>query len=156
MEENKNEKEKATQQDNDVEVIGADGAPAGLRNAPAIRKIIKAMGFCKYCNQARMVEAPDGSAPDDLNNIASEECECNVARREREKRYRMDAAGEWAKNTFTQDQLPLALCAIRAAVNVDVDYVSIKIGKYTHRVDLNSDGMIRFRSTYRDSNEETF
>ena len=37
-----------------------------------------------------------------------------------------------------------------------IDYVTIKIGKRTHKIDTDSDGMTRIRSTFRDSNEETF
>lgn len=48
------------------------------------------------------------------------------------------------------------LCAIRSTFEGSIDYVTIKIGKKTHKIDTDSDGMIRIRSTFRDSNEETF
>lgn len=48
------------------------------------------------------------------------------------------------------------LCAIRATFEGAIDYVTVKIGKRTHKIDTDSDGMIRIRSTFRDSNEETF
>ena len=48
------------------------------------------------------------------------------------------------------------LCAIRSTFDGSVDYATIKIGKHTHKVDRDSDGMIRIKTVYRDSNEETF
>ena len=52
--------------------------------------------------------------------------------------------------------MQLVLCAIRATFDGNVDYATIKIGKNTHKIDRDSDGMIRIKTTYRDSNEETF
>ena len=70
----------------------------------------------------------------------------------------MEAAGLWAQNTFSKEsgQLQVVLCAIRATFEGAIDYVTVKIGKRTHKIDTDSDGMIRIRSTFRDSNEETF
>ena len=74
------------------------------------------------------------------------------------KKMRMEAAGLWAKNMFSKEnrQLQTVLCAIRSTFEGSIDYVTIKIGKKTHKIDTDSDGMIRIRSTFRDSNEETF
>lgn len=145
-------------EDQDADVIDADGTPVGLNNAPAIRKIIKATGFCRYCNQARIIDAPEGSAPEDLTNLATEDCDCDEAIRQRERRLRMEAAGLWAQNTFSKEdgQLQVVLCAIKATFDGSVNYVTVKIGKQTHKVDQDKDGMIRIRTTFRDSNEETF
>lgn len=139
-----------------VERMGGD--VVGLKNAPAVRIMEKATGFCRFCNQARIIDAPQGCAPEDLNELATAECDCGDARRAREKKRRMEAAGLWAKNSFSDQngQLQTVLCAIRSTFEGAIDYVTIKIGKRTHKIDTDSDGMIRIRSTYRDSNEETF
>lgn len=39
-----------------VESIG--GEVVGLKNAPAVRIMEKATGFCRFCNQARIIDAP--------------------------------------------------------------------------------------------------
>lgn len=139
-----------------VERVG--GEVVGLKNAPAVRIMEKATGFCRFCNQARIIDAPQGCAPEDLNDLATEECDCYSAKRAREKKMRMEAAGQWAKNTFSEQsgQLQTVLCAIRSTFEGSIDYVTLKIGKKTHKIDTDSDGMIRIRSTFRDSNEETF
>lgn len=129
-----------------------------MPNAPAVRVITKQTGFCRYCNQARMIDAPEGLSAADLNELASEECDCDEATRQRERRAKMEAAGAWAQNVFSKQdgQLQTVLCAIRSTFEGAIDYVTIKIGKQTHKIDTDSDGMIRIRTTFRDSNEETF
>lgn len=137
-----------------------EGEPevVGMPNAPAVRVITKQIGFCKYCGQSRIIEAPEGFSAADLNEQASDECDCDEARRQRERRAKMEAAGMWAQNMFSKEngQLQTVLCAIRSTFEGSIDYVTIKIGKKTHKIDTDSDGMIRIRSTFRDSNEETF
>lgn len=139
------------EQDQEPEVVG-------MQNAPAVRVITRQTGFCRYCNQARMIDAPEGLSAADLNELASEECDCDEATRQRERRAKMEAAGAWAQNIFSKQngQLQTVLCAIRSTFEGAIDYVTIKIGKQTHKIDTDSDGMIRIRTTFRDSNEETF
>lgn len=144
-----------------VEVVEAEvieDCVEGMPTAPAVQTISQHTGFCKYCNQARIIQAPDGLSAAHYNELATADCDCDEAQREREKRAKMEAAGMWAKNVFSQSdgQLQCVLCAIRATFDGNADYVTIKIGKNTHKIDRDSDGMIRIKTTYRDSNEETF
>lgn len=145
------EQEPEPEQEREPEVVG-------MPNAPAVRVITKQIGFCKYCGQSRIIEAPEGFSAADLNEQASDECDCDEARRQRERRAKMEAAGMWAQNMFSKEngQLQTVLCAIRSTFEGAIDYVTIKIGKKTHKIDTDSDGMIRIRSTFRSTNEETF
>ncbi len=130
----------------------------GMPNAPAVRTISNHTGFCRFCKQARIIAAPDGLSGEEYNELATQDCDCNEAATERASRAKMEAAGLWAKNIFSQSngQLQLMLCAIRATFDGSVDYATIKIGKHTHKVDVDGDGMIRIKTSFRDSNEETF
>lgn len=143
-----------------VEVVEAEivDEPQGNPNAPAVRVMGKFTGFCRYCHQARIVEAPEGLSGEAYNDYATAECDCKDAQEERRKHQKMEAAGLWAKNMFSQSdgQLQLVLCSIRATFDGEVDYCTIKIGKRTHKIDRDGDGMIRIKTTFRDSNEETF
>lgn len=123
-------------------------------------------GTCRFCQQRRIVSEDDllqavrdGIDPQEAADfVASDQCDCDDAIRERERKARLEAAGMWAQNTFSKEngQLQTVLCAIQSTFNGSVDYVTIKIGKHTHKFDTDSDGMIRIRTTFRDSNEETF
>lgn len=142
----------------DAEPEHVDGEVVGMPHAPAVRVMTTRIGFCKYCNQGREVTAPESASAADVNEQASEECNCDEAVRQRKRRAKMEAAGAWAQNIFSKQngQLQTALCAIRATFEGAIDYVTIKVGKNTHKIDVDADGMIRIRTTYRDSNEETF
>lgn len=144
----------------DGEVVEEADAAAGqgVKCATVVRTVSEHTGICRYCGQIRMITAPDGLSGEDYNELATEECECNEAQIQRNRRAKMEAAGLWAKNIFSQNngQLQLMFCAIKATFDGSVDYVTIKIGKNTHKVDVDGDGMIRIKTAYRDSNEETF
>ena len=115
-------------------------------------------GICRFCGQITMVKAPENSAPEDLNRLATEQCDCDGAQLEREKKMRLEAAGEWAKNIFkdSQERLQLALCGIHAAFEYKVDKVTIKKDKNTYTIDLDSEGMIRIKTKFTDNDIETF
>ena len=147
----------AKKKDND-ENINNEENNQGNPNAPALRPVSGHSGICKYCNQVQLFEAPDGLSELDYNDIASDKCDCVGAKAARKKKERFKAAGLWAKDKFSQEdgQLQLVLCSINATFNGEVDAVSIKIGKHTHKVDTDKDGMIRIKTTFRESNEEKF
>lgn len=130
----------------------------GMPSAPVLRTTSKHTGFCKFCNQAVMFDAQDGLSSTEYNELASIECNCTEALYERGKRQKIEAAGEWAKGTFSKSdkQLQLALHAISAAADKVINYVTIKIEKNTYKIDRDGDGMIRIRTTYKDTDEETF
>lgn len=115
-------------------------------------------GSCRFCGQIQTVEAPFGSTPEDWDEIATDKCNCKEAQIEHARKMKLEAAGLWAQNTFSESdgQLQAALCAIQSTFNGAVDYVTIKINKHTYKFDKDSDGMIRIRTTYRESDEETF
>lgn len=142
----------------EAEVMDEGTKYSGNQKAPAVRKMVQMTGICKYCHQGRFVEMPEGSSALDANEAATEECDCDEAVRQQERKQRMKAAAEWAKNIFSKEtnQLQVILCAIRATFEGSVDYVNVKIAKNTYKIDTDSDGMIRIRTTYRDSDEETF
>lgn len=132
-------------------------------NQPGLNEIVLSetsghSGICKYCNQVQLFEAPDGLSDLAYNDIASDKCDCAGAKAARKKKERFKAAGLWARDKFSQEdgQLQLVLCSINATFNGEVDAVSIKIGKHTHKVDTDKDGMIRIKTTFRESNEEKF
>lgn len=125
-------------------------------------------GACIYCGQVQMITEDElldavasGIKPEEAADVcATRKCSCRDAEMERERQMRLEAAGEWAKNTFSDEEIPerlaVALCAISATFCHAVDYVTFRIGKYTHKVDKDKDGMIRIRSRFTEENEETF
>ena len=141
------------------EIEHVEGTIEGTnKNALTVRKYVKMTGICKYCGQIGMIELPEGSTVDEANEEATRQCNCPEAIAEGGKVLKMEAAKEWASNIFADNKNQLAVIesSITATFNGDMDFVNVKIGKKTHKIDRDSDGMIRIRSTYKESNEETF
>jgi len=132
--------------------------PAAEDNAVVISKTKTVTGFCKFCHNARFVEVPESVTELQANEYATAACDCDDARRAREREMRMKAAAAWAENIFSKSdgQLRLICSAIQSTFDGSVDKVTVKIAKRNHIIDTDKDGMIRIRTTYRDSNEETF
>lgn len=130
----------------------------GMKNTPAIRTVSMHTGICKYCGQTSTIEAPDNLSGEEYNRLATEECDCNEAIFQRNRKAKMEAAGAWAKSAFSQEngQLQLALCAIKATYDGAVESVVTKIGKKTYKIDKDKDGMIRIKATYKNTDIETF
>ena len=130
----------------------------GIPNAPALRSTSEHTGFCRFCNQLVVFEAPDGLSDMDYNELATANCDCAEAKAEKKKREKLEAAGAWAREAFSQSKgsLQLVLCAIRSTYEGEAENVTIKIGKYRHKIDKDNDGMIRIKSVYSTSNEEKF
>lgn len=49
------------------------------------------IGFCRYCNNQRMVEVPDDATEELINQEATVTCDCYRAKAEREKEYQKEA-----------------------------------------------------------------
>lgn len=49
------------------------------------------IGFCRYCNNQRMVEVPDDATEELINQEATATCDCYRAKAEREKEYQKEA-----------------------------------------------------------------
>lgn len=123
-------------------------------------------GACLYCGQIRMIEEDDMlravmegvEAGKEADILATRQCDCEDAARERERKERREAAGEWARSTFSEQDgsLQMIQSAIQTTFEGAIDSVTVKINKYTHKIDTDSDGMIRIKTTYKESKTETF
>lgn len=120
-------------------------------------KMIQRTGTCRYCHQQRFVEVPEDADEEEINDTATEECDCEEALQAKERQQKIEAAQTWAGNVFTPGpQLDTVLSDIRAVAERKVESVTIKILKRTWTIDKDTNGMIRIRMTYKDTNEETF
>lgn len=115
-------------------------------------------GICKYCRQVIMVEAPEEWPAAEVNQKATEQCDCPDAKRERNRRKRMQKAGEWARARFSENdgQLQMVCLAIKTVFDSDFDKVTIKTGREVFRIDVDKDGMIRIQREYKEQNKNMF
>ena len=122
-------------------------------------KLKESQGFCKYCKQAVMIQAPEDATQEQLNKIASKECSCKEADYQRKRELQLGASKEYIHNLF-YDNNPL-LCkamyeAVEAIFSRKCGSAAFKTGKTTYKIDLDGDGKIRIKKTFKDEDEETF
>lgn len=62
-------------------------------------------GYCDFCNQARLVSVSDKKewTENELNRIATDECECVMAKAQRERNEKLKRAELYIDNLVTDD-----------------------------------------------------
>lgn len=118
----------------------------------------KRSGICKYCRNLVIVDAPEDYSDQEVNDLATEKCDCSEAKKERSRKARMKKAAEWAKDRFSQNdgQMQTVICAIMAVFDGGFDKVTIKAGKETYKIDKDKNWMMRIQHEYKDQRREEF
>lgn len=67
--------------------------------------LIQLTGYCDFCNQARLVSVQDTRkwTENELNMIATDECECIRAKEQREREEKLKRAELYINNLVTDD-----------------------------------------------------
>lgn len=101
-------------------------------------KIKKVTGFCNYCSQGRLVDVPDNEefTQDELNRIATDECECPQAIAHREREDKIERA-EYYINNLVPEQEEHAKPLLRAAVPLLID-------RMIKKMSINVDGRVTY------------
>lgn len=115
-------------------------------------------GFCKYCGQLVIVKAPEDTAPEYLNELATENCTCREARRQQERNKKIAKALEWAQETFSSNtgSMELIVSAIKSVSRYDFDSITAKIGNTTYKIYINSDAMLCIKTACRSNQTVEF
>ncbi len=121
-------------------------------------KLVKQSAPCPMCGQVVMVDAPEGTSEQELMALAVEKCDCYEAVKMRKTKERMQKVKEWVTEKFGDDDemLQVILSAIMSVSSFKFDKVTIKDGQHTYAIDLDKDGLIRFKDKYAASMEKIF
>ena len=117
---------------------------------------ITKVGHCIYCNQSKMVEVFEGdlldvsSLSEYINLCVTKECECEMAREERNRKYRIER-GQESVSDFFKAKYPEAakmLCdAVELIVEGKIKKITIDTGNCEKAiVECNSAGKIKVQS----------
>lgn len=117
---------------------------------------ITKVGHCIYCNQSKMVEVFEGdlldvsSLSEYINLCVTQECECEMAREERNRKYRIER-GQESIAEFFKAKYPEAakmLCdAVELIVEGKIKKITIDTGNCEKAiVECNSAGKIKVQS----------
>lgn len=77
-------------------------------------------GTCRFCGQMRIVSADVDMTIDELNELASEECDCEGARLFKKRRTEAEVARENVDNLFA-DHHPCAAAVLKECIELVQD-----------------------------------
>lgn len=103
-------------------------------------KIKKVTGFCKFCDQGRLVAVPDNKefTQDELNQIATDECECLKAKEERERAEMLERAEYYIDNLVPDSEehvKPLLMGVLPQLLDRKLKKMSLNIdGRITYAI----------------------
>ena len=112
---------------------------------------IKSTGVCRYCGSLRIVNAAAEMTQTELDAIASEECDCDQAKFERDKQTKKEIAIA-NLNTLIGDRHPKAAEGLTKAIPFLQDYifteVSVKLNDISKvQMKMNDKGSIVITKT---------
>ena len=121
-------------------------------------KLLKQSAPCPLCGQVVMVDAPEGTSEQELMALATEKCDCFEARKVRKTNEIIKKVREWATEEFGADdeRLQVIISAIMSVSAFKFDKITIKDGQHTYAMDLDKDGLIRFKDKFVASREKIF
>lgn len=88
-------------------------------------------GTCRFCGQVRMVRYAEGKTQEDLDRIATDECNCEGAQREQKAQYEENKAKTAIRKVIAQrfpDAAAVLLTAAGPAAHGKIKSVAIGIG----------------------------
>lgn len=115
---------------------------------------------CPFCGQGVLVENSEKVHPDDLIEYARQSCSCPGAVAYRKKQNTISNSLIYIGNLFSGEKSSFTINSFRSAVVAvvehAVDSVAIKKGKENYVIDLDGDGCLRIKKTFKDVSEENF
>lgn len=107
--------------------------------------IVTLTGYCRYCNNPRIVEVEEEADQDERNRVASEECNCYGAEEARKKKYQKDACVANLDEMLRQKRPEIAEIlesAIDAMQDKKIKKITVNTyGNTTVRMYQNKDGI---------------
>lgn len=121
----------------------------------------KTTAMCPFCGQGVMIEAPMDATYEETIELAREECSCTNAIEFRKRRKRIEDGFAYIDNLFSAElDDGDTICCFRGVISAVVDHHIesgvIKKGKSSYNIDLDGDGYLRIKKTYKDVLEENF
>lgn len=117
-------------------------------------------GICAYCKQIRFVMADADASPDELNELATEQCDCTAARMEQEKKQRLQSAVNWIDEVFVGEQerqKDAVKAMVKEVFSGNIRGASLRLNeKTTLRIVINSKGFLKIERIIKEQGDRQF
>ena len=114
------------------------------------------IGYCRFCKNSRIItDPPEDPSEETLNDMASDQCDCEGARLERKKKADFKTMCEYIGNVIDKEEVAKALKNfIRPLQDHKAQVVSVKVDDQTKlTLKVNQDGELTIQRTYTDQTE---
>ena len=121
-------------------------------------KLPEYIATCRFCGQTRLIQTVGDTPQSELDEIATDQCDCEQAKKYHNRQQKIRKATEWANGYFENmpEVIPLFETAFKAVANFDVESVQIKAGEWTHNITIDSDGYLVRKSGKKVTEEDSF
>ena len=117
---------------------------------------MKEIGYCRFCKNSRMVmDPPEDPSEETLNDLASEQCDCEGARLERKKKADHKTMCNYIDTITDKEEVAKAIKHfIRPLQDHKAQAISVKVDDQTKlTLKVNQDGELTINKTYTDQTE---
>lgn len=101
-------------------------------------KDVEKTGFCRFCNQAKVVKVPADMLEEDVDETVTLQCTCRNALDYKYEKEREETKQIFIENTFSDILQDFVKEAIAFVENEDLTSCSIKIGEWTYKISKNA------------------
>ena len=120
-------------------------------------EVLKMTGVCKFCGQTSVIDAPEGTSYERAAEIATMQCNCKDAlsyqHRISSEKQAEDYVEQWSNEKA--ERMDALKAIIRAISHREIKKATIKFENITITIS-DSNGEIKIKKTYTDSEEDTF
>lgn len=112
------------------------------------------VGYCKYCGQGHQIETSGTCTEEQLKEWATEECNCELAQDDKQRKKAEEKAHENIKKMFgNHDTGAILKASVHAVMMEAVDQVTVVIDRSTKAtMKLNDKGKIKIEKTITEKN----
>ncbi len=117
-----------------------------------------AQGTCRFCGQMVQVEVPEQATQDYIDDAVIDVCNCKEAKKESEKRQRLQNVKGYIRNLFDTDPEKQALFneAIERVYDKTVRKVKLQDWEWNYEIKVDSDDYIYIGRMKQVKEETTF
>lgn len=117
-------------------------------------------GFCKWCGQQKAVEImAEEFDQQEVDELATWECDCQMARAERSKKERLDMVEAYIQEEFIDGREPerkIAWEAVMSVWNKITNKVTFQDDRYQYSVFINKEGLITITRLFKETREVAY
>lgn len=110
-------------------------------------------GFCKYCGQSKMIEADEDMSQEIVDEMVTEDCNCDNAAKARSKKQRMEKIENFVNDHFRDDTQDFVKDAIYLIENCIWEKISFSYGHCQCAIWLDANGYLRIRIHHKTDEE---